>query len=324
MTASIVTLGGERCRILPQAPFGLLIEPARNAQPVQSLAIEALRELARRHGVLILRGFESGFTDPERLTRYGEGYVPLHWDGHVQADPARVPAVSLRARAGGGRRGTHHLHQYPANCSPSSTASGWPAGRRVHITYRIKQVVHYGGQVRSPLLVPHPVSGETVLRYNEPPREGVRFLNQHALEIEGVAPAEQAAFLQDLHQRLYDQRYFYAHQWQGGDVVIADNLGLLHGREGFTARSARHIQRIHIQASPVCPNPGAGAARGGVMATILLAATATPGHVNPMLAAARLLVAQGHRVLMLCGALFEQRIREAGAEFVPFAPRGGL
>lgn len=55
----------------------------------------------------------------------------------------------------------------------------------MHITYRIKQVVHYGGQVSSPLLVPHPVSGETVLRYNEPPREGVRFLNQHALDIEG-------------------------------------------------------------------------------------------------------------------------------------------
>ena len=61
--------------------------------------------------------------------------------------------------------------------------------------------------------------------------------------------------LQDLHQRLYDPRYFYAHQWQGGDVVIADNLGLLHGREGFTARSARHIQRVHIQASPICLNP---------------------------------------------------------------------
>lgn len=56
------------------------------------------------------------------------------------------------------------------------------------------------------------------------------------------------------------------------------------------------------------------------MATLLLAATATPGHVNPMLAAARLLVAQGHRVLMLCGALFEQHIRDTGAEFVPFAP----
>ncbi len=60
------------------------------------------------------------------------------------------------------------------------------------------------------------------------------------------------------------------------------------------------------------------------MATILLAATATPGHVNPMLAAARLLVAQGHRVLMLCGALFEQRIRATGAEFVPSLPRWTL
>lgn len=56
------------------------------------------------------------------------------------------------------------------------------------------------------------------------------------------------------------------------------------------------------------------------MATILLAATATPGHVNPMLAVARLLVGEGHRVLMLCGALFEKGIRQSGAEFVSFSP----
>ncbi|CAJ1803292.1 TPA: TauD/TfdA dioxygenase family protein [Aeromonas hydrophila] len=283
MTASIVTLGGERCRILPQAPFGLLIEPARNAQPVQSLAIEALRELARRHGVLILRGFESGFTDPERLTRYGEGwgeimmwpfgavldvkehenatdhifdssYVPLHWDGMYKPTLPEFQlfhCVHAPAADEGGRTTFINTRQLLTELDGERLAR-W---EQVHITYRIKQVVHYGGQVRSPLLVPHPVSGETVLRYNEPPREGVRFLNQHALEIEGVAPGEQAAFLQDLHQRLYDPRYFYAHQWQGGDVVIADNLGLLHGREGFTARSARHIQRVHIQASPVCLNP---------------------------------------------------------------------
>ncbi|WP_265449656.1 glycosyltransferase family protein, partial [Aeromonas salmonicida] len=56
------------------------------------------------------------------------------------------------------------------------------------------------------------------------------------------------------------------------------------------------------------------------MATILLAATATPGHVNPMLATARLLVGEGHRVLVLCGALFERGIRQSGAEFVSFSP----
>ena len=39
-----------------------------------------------------------------------------------------------------------------------------------------------------------------------------------------------------------------------GDVVVADNFSLLHGREGFTARSARHLQRVHIQSNPVCAN----------------------------------------------------------------------
>ena len=37
MTASIIPLGGEHCRIHPQAPFGLLIEPAREGQAVQEI-----------------------------------------------------------------------------------------------------------------------------------------------------------------------------------------------------------------------------------------------------------------------------------------------
>lgn len=187
MTASIVTLGGERCRILPQAPFGLLIEPARNAQPVQSLALEALRELARRHGVLILRGFESGFTDPERLTRYGEewgeimmwpfgavldvkehenatdhifdsSYVPLHWDGMYKPTLPEFQlfhCVHAPAADEGGRTTFINTRQLLSELDGERLAR-W---ERVHITYRIKQVVHYGGQVRSPLLVPHPVSG---------------------------------------------------------------------------------------------------------------------------------------------------------------------
>ncbi len=101
--------------------------------------------------------------------------------------------------------------------------------------------------------------------------------------------------------------------------MIADNLGLLHGREGFTARSAAtssestsrparsastrrwrrkgerdgdHFAGSHRHPGPRQSHAGGGPSAGGA----------------------------GHRVLMLCGALFEQRIREAGAEFVPFAP----
>ena len=53
MTASIVTLGGERCRILPQAPFGLLMDVYRFDGSYLSLVLtppcEAVSELNRNH-----------------------------------------------------------------------------------------------------------------------------------------------------------------------------------------------------------------------------------------------------------------------------------
>ena len=54
------------------------------------------------------------------------------------------------------------------------------------------------------------------------------------------------------------------------------------------------------------------------MARILMAAVATPGHVYPMLAIARHLIAQGHQVRVMTGALFRERAEVAGASFVPF------
>lgn len=54
------------------------------------------------------------------------------------------------------------------------------------------------------------------------------------------------------------------------------------------------------------------------MARILMAAVATPGHVYPMLAIARHLIARGHQVRVMTGALFRERAEAAGANFVPF------
>jgi MGT family glycosyltransferase len=54
------------------------------------------------------------------------------------------------------------------------------------------------------------------------------------------------------------------------------------------------------------------------MARILMAAVATPGHVYPMLGIARYLIAQGHRVRLMTGALFRERAEAVGAQFVPF------
>jgi len=54
------------------------------------------------------------------------------------------------------------------------------------------------------------------------------------------------------------------------------------------------------------------------MARILMAAVATPGHVYPMLSIARYLIAQGHQVRVMTGALFRERAEAIGAQFVPF------
>lgn len=57
------------------------------------------------------------------------------------------------------------------------------------------------------------------------------------------------------------------------------------------------------------------------MACILMTAVATPGHVYPMLSIARHLIAQGHQVRVMTGALFRERAEAAGAQFIAFDER---
>jgi alpha-ketoglutarate-dependent taurine dioxygenase len=49
-----------------------------------------------------------------------------------------------------------------------------------------------------------------------------------------------------MHRRLNDESVCYRHQWLEGDVVIADNHVLLHGRRAFDKNAARRIRRINI------------------------------------------------------------------------------
>jgi MGT family glycosyltransferase len=50
---------------------------------------------------------------------------------------------------------------------------------------------------------------------------------------------------------------------------------------------------------------------------IVIATTPAPGHVNPMLGIARLLVAEGHEVVAFTGSAFQDRIKAIGAAFRP-------
>ncbi|KGM33008.1 glycosyltransferase [Inquilinus limosus] len=54
------------------------------------------------------------------------------------------------------------------------------------------------------------------------------------------------------------------------------------------------------------------------MARYILAATALPGHVSPLLAIAQHLVRQGHEVVFNTASLFREKAEATGARFVPF------
>ena len=87
-----------------------------------------------------------------------------------------------------------------------------------------------------------PVSGEEVLRFAEP----VKDLNPVRLAIDGLPAVRHGEFLAEMHRRLNDSAVCYAHEWRPGDVVLADNHALLHGRRAYTQAAPRHLRRVNI------------------------------------------------------------------------------
>jgi alpha-ketoglutarate-dependent taurine dioxygenase len=276
--------------LVPMQPFGLLIAARPHAPPIRSLPPAWLAALLREHRLVLLRGF-APLPTAEALSDYATTWgelmlwsfgavlelvehadptdhifdsscVPYHWDGMYTP---RLPAyqlfhcVNAIAASDGGRTIFCDSTRLWADAAPATRAR-W---RQIAVTYTIEKVAHYGGQVTAPLVCAHPVDGSPVLRFNEPPPAGIRFLNRPSLRFEGLRPDEAEAFVEEMRALLYSPRYMYSHEWRTGDFVIADNYVLLHGRTAFTSRAPRHIRRVHILGDP--PKTGSDATRPAVL-----------------------------------------------------------
>jgi alpha-ketoglutarate-dependent taurine dioxygenase len=253
-------------------PFGRLLQARCVGQDLRTLPVGPLRELTQERRLLVLRGFAR--LDRETLPAYcatwGEilvwdfgtvlelivhdtpqnylftnGSVPYHWDG---AFAERTPHFEffqcLQAPLAG--TGGETLFCDTTRLWQEATDEQRALWQRVRVTYATEKVAHYGGQVTAALVDRHPVTGETVLRYGEPPNADTADLNPFALDVAGVPAESVPDFMRQLRDRLYDPRYAYTHAWQEGDIIIADNHALLHARRAFRAHSPRHLQRVHI------------------------------------------------------------------------------
>lgn len=263
------------------SPFGLCLEPQHPDDPIDSLPITVLRELVWRERLVILRGFRtfSGADDfAKYCERWGEislwpfgkvlelveqnnpedhifdnNYVPLHWDGMYRP---QVPEFQLfhcvRApEFGQGGRTTFSNTVQALERAPSQLKDLW---KKITGIYQ-RKMEFYDSKTVSPIIDSHPRRSLSVIRYNEPPLEGCgRFVNPPLLEFTGGSNEEIAECHRTLRETLYAPENFYAHEWREGDLVVADNFSLLHGREAFETKAPRHLRRVHVLSQPPLDN----------------------------------------------------------------------
>ena len=187
---------------------------------------------------------------------FDASHVPLHWDGMYVAT---IPEFQVFHCADAGWANTGGETVFIDTVGLLEAAGGplretWQG---IETTYRIPYVSHYGGCVRSRLVVEHPVSGVATLRYSPLADAVPGFRNPHTVTHEGLDPELIHDAMAQLNRCLTDPAHRYEHAWRTGDVLIADNLALLHGRKAFANGSSRHLQRVHVHADPVLVNTGA-------------------------------------------------------------------
>ena len=267
-------------------PFGLLLEPKLSDTNIHDFNVDLLRELLWRERLIVLRGFRA-FSSAEDFSEYCErwgkisvwpfgkvlelvehnnpedhifdnNYVPLHWDGMYRP---QVPEFQIfncvqAPRPGQGGRTTFSNTVLALEKAPAHLRTLW---EKVTGHYQ-RKMEFYDSKTVSPIVDSHPLRGFSVIRYNEPPVTKYKggfglFVNPPTLEFTGVNHDELVEFHRSLREALYDPTCFYAHEWQAGDLVVADNFSLLHGREAFETKAPRHLRRVHVLSNPPLDNP---------------------------------------------------------------------
>jgi alpha-ketoglutarate-dependent taurine dioxygenase/4-hydroxybenzoate polyprenyltransferase len=255
----------------------------------------ALPLAARRLGPLQVWSFGSvNELKPDVATKnylYTNRAVPLHWDG---AFAGRVPrylffhCVAASEVAGGETVFVDTTRVWARADEP--TRDRW---RSLRFDYETRRLVHYGGSFSARAVDQHPFTNDTVIRFAEP----VDDLNPVYVRAEGLSPLESAAMITELRGVLSAPAAVLLHRWEAGDVVIADNHALLHGRRAFQGGEQRHIRRVNVHAPertwrddvrdsirirrpefmvaeiPILLIPALLLARGPVLATATFAAT---------------------------------------------------
>lgn len=204
-----------------------LAAAARKLGPLQPWVFGSVHELKR-------------VPDTENYL-YTEHEVPLHWDGaFADAVPHWLVFRCVAAPPPDAGGETVFVDTIAAWGHASEAQRARWSGAQVR--YTTEKKAHYGGTFTSAVAARHPGLGVPVIRYAEP----VRDLNPVTVEPLDLDPPGASALMAELGEALHDPRVELALPWRDGDVVIADNHALLHGRRAFHVDAARHLLRVNV------------------------------------------------------------------------------
>jgi alpha-ketoglutarate-dependent taurine dioxygenase len=97
-------------------------------------------------------------------------------------------------------------------------------------------------QTELPLIVRHKETGEACLRWHEP-WTNTKF-SKYYIEIENDEEGPQ--LIEVINKLLYDYRVCLRFEWEQGDLLINDNVSMLHTRTAFAGNCEREMWRIHF------------------------------------------------------------------------------
>jgi len=94
--------------------------------------------------------------------------------------------------------------------------------------------------VSQPIFRTHPITGRTVLYCNP----------GYATRIDGMPEAESDELLQYLFKHQEQEKYFHAHKWAEGDVLMWDNIGTVHNAVAdYRPDEPRYMRRVQVMAT---------------------------------------------------------------------------
>ena len=94
--------------------------------------------------------------------------------------------------------------------------------------------------VSQPIFRTHPITGRTILYCNP----------GYTMRIDGLAEAESSELLELLFKHQEQDRYFHAHKWSEGDVLMWDNIGTVHNAiPDYGADEPRYMRRVQVMAT---------------------------------------------------------------------------